>query len=129
MQHQGDMICNFDRPLVFLHAIETNVIVDSRAPKWIRFQSLANQWRMERGVTSSITKAAMMPAYLGIIGMGPEAVPLIIKQLKSEGDDPDQWFLALESITGADPTKPGDQGDNLKMAQAWFEWNDQNSAG
>jgi hypothetical protein len=120
-----------DVPMAFASTspMETKLIIDSKAQKWIKFQGLVAQWRVERGVTSSITKAAMMPSYLKIIGMGDEAIPLIFNQIRSEGDDPDQWFLALESITGVDPTKPEDRGDNLKMAKAWLNWNDENSAG
>ncbi len=72
----------------------------------------------------------MQPAYQRIIGMGGEAVPLLIAQLKSEGDDPDQWFWALKAITEADPVSPDDQGDMVKMAQAWIRWAEQaNDAG
>lgn len=104
------------------------IVTDSNAVKIIQFQNLVKQWREERGATSSLTKAAMMPAYLQIIGMGPKAVPLIIAQMRSERDDPDQWFWALESITGVDPTKEEDQGDNFKLAQSWFKWDEENNA-
>jgi hypothetical protein len=73
---------------------------------------------------SSITEMSMLPTYQQIMGIGPDAVPLILAELESEGDDPDQWFWALRAITGANPVKPEDQGDFVKMAQAWFEWAD-----
>lgn len=65
---------------------------------------------------------SMAPAYQRIIGMGDPAVPLILAQLKSEGDDPDHWFWALTAITGANPVKAEDKGDMVKMAAAWFKW-------
>jgi hypothetical protein len=71
---------------------------------------------------SSITEMAMCPAYLSIIGMGPTVVPFLIRQLELEQDEPDQWFWALRTITGADPVKNEDRGDYLKMAQSWIEW-------
>jgi hypothetical protein len=71
---------------------------------------------------SSITEMSILPAYQKIIGMGEDAVPLILAELKSEGDDPDQWFWALIAITEENPVKPEDQGNFRKMAQAWFQW-------
>ena len=89
-----------------------------------RFQHLADEWRRERGAMSSITEMAMLPSYQKIIGMGDAAIPLILTELKSEGDDPDQWFWALGAITGANPVSPEDQGDFVKMAQAWLKWSE-----
>jgi hypothetical protein len=83
------------------------------------------QWKTERGARSSITEAAMMPAYQEIIGMGSKAVPLILEQIRSEGDEPDQWFWALRAITGENPVKPEDQGNFQKMAEAWLQWSQQ----
>jgi hypothetical protein len=89
---------------------------------WLKFQSLLKQWRAERGVSSSITEGVLCLAYQGIVGMGERAIRLIITQLHTEGNDPDQWFWALQAITGKNPAKPEDQGDFRKMAQAWLEW-------
>jgi hypothetical protein len=95
------------------------------AEDWLKFQSLVEQWRNERGARSSITETVMMPAYQKIIGMGMTALPLILAQLRSEGDEPDQWFWALKAITEANPVKPEDQGNFQKMAQAWLQWAEQ----
>src|SRR5467141_601670 len=46
-----------------LFASAPQTIVDSKAEKWARFQSLVKQWREERGARSSITETAMLPAY------------------------------------------------------------------
>lgn len=89
---------------------------------WIRFQCLVNKWRAERGATSSITEGVLSPAYQSIIGMGEKAIPLIISQLRIEGDDPDQWFWALQAITMKNPVNADDQGDFVKMAQSWIKW-------
>ena len=97
-------------------------VVEQSSANWIEFQILAQRWKMQRGVRSSITEAAMMEAYQGIIGMGESAIKPIIAQLKSEGDEPDQWFWALTAITHANPVKPEDQGNFAKMAQAWIGW-------
>lgn len=98
------------------------IVFDSEKTDWFRFQRLVEQWRIERGIRSSITESAMMPAYQEIIGMGQRAIPLILAQLQSEGDEPDQWFWALKAITGENPIKPEDQGNFQKMAEAWLQW-------
>ncbi len=97
-------------------------LTDPASENWLKFQNLVKQWRDERGARSSITETVMMPAYQKIIGMGETALPLILAQLRSEGDEPDQWFWALRAITEANPIKPEDQGNFQKMAQAWLQW-------
>src|SRR5271165_5589650 len=97
-------------------------VVDPATKRWLKFQNLVNEWRRERGAMSSITEMAMLPPYQSIIGMGDDAVPLILAELKSEGDEPDQWFWALKAITAADPVSLEDQGNFAKMAQAWLKW-------
>lgn len=60
-------------------------------------------------------------AYQHIIGMGWDAVPLMLRELRDD-PDPDHWFSALEAITEADPV-PEEQWGNIKaMAAAWVEW-------
>jgi len=103
-------------------------VIDALVEDWLRFQQLVAAWRAERGVMSSITEAATCPAYQTIIGMGPGVIPLILQQLKSEGDEPDQWFWALKAITGADPVRKEDRGDFAAMAQSWLQWADEHDA-
>lgn len=92
-------------------------IVDS-----LCFNLLKEEWYKERGATSSITKMAMCTSYQQIIKMGEKALPLILQQLKIEGDEPDMWFWALSKITDADPVTEDIRGDVVKMSQAWLEW-------
>jgi hypothetical protein len=92
-----------------------------------KFQQLSQQWRDERGTMSSINDMSMLAPYQNIIGMGPDALPLILAQLRAEGDDPDQWFWALLTISEANDMTPPqikeeDQGNFKKMADAWLEW-------
>ncbi len=56
--------------------------------------------------------------------MGPKVVPLVIAQLRAEGTEPDQWFWALQVLSGRDPVKPEDRGNFEVMAQSWIEWVD-----
>lgn len=101
-------------------------VIEERSGKWLKFQNLAQQWKTERGARSSITETAMLQPYQSIIGMGEDAIRPIISELRSEGDDPDQWFWALRAVTQANPVNPEHQGDFAKMAQAWIEWAEDN---
>ena len=96
---------------------EGRVIGDAELER--KFGLLAEAWREGRGVTSSMTKIVMHPAYLQIIGMGPVALPMILRELQR---NPDFWFLALQSITGENPV-PREHAGNLKeMTQDWLNW-------
>ena len=58
-------------------------------------------------------------AYQEIIGMGKEAIPLILRDLK-ETHAP--WFWALRSIARENPVRPEDRGDVDAMTAAWLDW-------
>ncbi|MDF5709758.1 MAG: hypothetical protein PUP90_19345 [Nostoc sp. S4] len=83
------------------------------------FIKLANQWRNETKHMSLISDIILHSAYQQIIGMGTDAVPLILEELSRE---PEHWFWALRSITGDNPIKPEDKGRLKKMAEAWLDW-------
>lgn len=83
------------------------------------FLGLAEQWQQETGMLSLATKMVMHPAYQRIIGMGQPVVPLILRELERE---PDHWFWALQSITGANPVEPEQRGRLTQMAEAWIRW-------
>jgi hypothetical protein len=112
--------------IVSLRPFASESIAEKRAQNTSRFKELVKEWKSERGARSSITEAATMLSYQKIIGLGPGAVPLLIDQLKSEGDHPDQWFLALMAITEENPVKPEHQGNFPKMAQDWIQWSKEN---
>ena len=84
-----------------------------------RFHALAAQWKEETRFLSSIHDMVTHPAYLQIIGMGQEALPLLIDELRRE---PDHWFVALQAITGTNPIPPSARGDVDAMTQAWLDW-------
>jgi hypothetical protein len=84
-----------------------------------RFQRLAHDWRDETAHLSSISRMVMHPKYQSIIGMGPEVLPILFRELAVE---PDHWFWALSAITEADPVPPEDAGDIQKMRAAWLQW-------
>jgi hypothetical protein len=84
-----------------------------------RFGRLFHEWKDATRLSSSITEVAMHPAYQQIIGMGKDAIPLIVAELRKE---PDHWFWALQAITGEDPVDASDCGRVRRMADAWLAW-------
>lgn len=108
--------------LIALPVMRSLLATEPPVEQWLKFQQLVEQWQTERGAMSSITEAVICPAYQSIVGMGESALPFIVAQLRSEGDEPDQWFWALKAITGADPVRPEDRGNYLRMSAAWLEW-------
>lgn len=84
-----------------------------------RFRNLASAWKEATRYCSSTTEVAMHPAYQQIIGMGRQAIPLILEELRAE---PNQWFWALKAITGEDPVEEPDRGHVRRMADAWLQW-------
>jgi hypothetical protein len=84
-----------------------------------RFRELVALWKQERGPYSSSAQLAQHPAYQQIIGMGPEVIPLLLRELDRE---PDHWFRALHALTGANPAPATSRGKVREMAEAWLEW-------
>jgi hypothetical protein len=87
-----------------------------------QFQRFAEQWQAESQFMSSMTEMVMLPSYQRIIGLGREAIPLLLRELERK---PDYWFWALQAITGQDPVSPADRGDLQKMSAAWLAWGKQ----
>lgn len=83
------------------------------------FEALVQQWRRETAMLSSTERKAMHPAYQSIIGMGQDAVPLILGEMAQQ---PGHWFWALRAITGADPTRPDSAGNVAAMTEDWLRW-------
>lgn len=88
----------------------------------VRFSTLRTAWEADTATLSSTTAIAMHPAYQQIIGMGPDAIPLILQELERK---PGHWFWALKSITGEDPVLPEHRGQIAQMTESWLKWGDQ----
>jgi hypothetical protein len=87
-----------------------------------RFERLSREWKETARHMSNVAQMAMLDSYQRIIGMGWEAVPLILEELQRE---PRQWFWALEAITEENPVPDDAAGVVRKMADAWVEWGKQ----
>jgi len=83
------------------------------------FASLADEWRVGRGPSSSMARLAAHPAYQEIIHMGAKAIPLILRELEQR---PALWFWALREITKQDPVSEADRGNLERSAAAWLKW-------
>lgn len=81
------------------------------------FREHAERWKKDTQHWSSATKMIMHPSYLRIMGMGPNALSLILSELKER---PDHWFVALNGITGEDPGPENCTFD--EAVKAWVEW-------
>jgi hypothetical protein len=102
--------------------ISSQVIVDAKTENFIKFRGLAKQWKGERGAQGTVLAMASLPSYQKIIGMGKDAIPLILAELKIEGDAPDHWFWALAAISDENPVPPESRGNLSEMARAWLAW-------
>jgi len=81
------------------------------------FSTLVEAWRKETLGLSRIDKKVMHPAYQKVIGMGPQVIPLILRELQ---DRPTYWFEALRSISHEDPAQSSQSFDEAK--DAWLSW-------
>lgn len=83
------------------------------------FIRLRDRWQSETRHFSSTTRRVLHPAYQAIIGLGPAAVPLLLRELEQNVDS---WFWALHAITREDPAPDDARGDGDRIARAWMEW-------
>ena len=93
--------------------------IDIAEPVQERFEALREDWKSRTRHLSNVAQIALVSSYQQIIGMGPQALPLILAELKQETD---HWFWALEAITGETPVPKEDTGDMAASAAAWIAW-------
>jgi hypothetical protein len=84
-----------------------------------RFHRLCGEWKEQSKYLSNTAQMAILWPYQQIIGMGVDAVPLILAELEREAD---HWFWALEAITGENPVDASAAGDVGTASRAWLEW-------
>lgn len=83
------------------------------------FEQLAEEWRRARPRGGSLADIVAVEAYQRVIGMGKDAIPLIVRSLVTR---PDHWFWALHCITGQNPVRKEHEGRLVQMAQDWIDW-------
>ena len=83
------------------------------------FELHANKWKSDTEFLSSVQQTVLHPSYQRIIGMGPDVLPFILRDLEKK---PAHWFWALHAITGAEPVPEEDRGRIKRMVQHWLNW-------
>ncbi len=87
------------------------------------FRVLAERWKRETAILSSLSKKTKHPAYREIVKLGDAVLPYLICELAGQ---PDHWFSALEEITGKNPVSEADRKDIQWATQAWVRWAHEN---
>jgi hypothetical protein len=88
-----------------------------------KFQFYLQKWKDETGGDSSLTNITSNMNYLRIIGIGAQAIPLILRELQRQ---PAPWFVALRAITENDNVGRNFPGDFKKKAFEWIQWGKDN---
>jgi hypothetical protein len=83
------------------------------------FHRLAAAWHRDTDHLSSMEESDAHPAYQAIIRLGPEVVPLLLRDMATNHT---HWFTALEAITGARPAPVSAVGRIPAMVDAWLRW-------
>ncbi len=104
-------------PVIGRNLLYGSDVVESPVER--EFLEHAKKWSDETAYFSSSTQIVLHPSYQRIIGLGPDVLPFIFRDLLSEDRD---WFWALLAITGDNPVAPEDAGDVPKMLQSWLRW-------
>ena len=84
-----------------------------------RFRRLAAAWQRETDYLSSMAEASSHPVYQEIIRLGPDVIPLLLRDLQAHHT---HWFAALQMLTGAQPIPRSAAGNIPKMIEAWLRW-------
>jgi hypothetical protein len=84
-----------------------------------RFRQLAEAWHQAVVHVSSTTRRYNHPAYQEIIRMGPDVVPLLLRDMEKNQT---HWFSALRQITGANPIAESAAGQIPEMVDACLRW-------
>jgi hypothetical protein len=102
----------------FTFIVSTSKLESVTAVDEAVFKKLSAEWWKETAALSSLEKKVLHPAYQRIIALGPGAVPLILKEMKSR---PGHWFWALDALTQG--LNPAHYCKTLTEAtQAWLRW-------
>ena len=85
------------------------------------FNELADNWLAETAMQSNPAIIANHPAYPQIVGLGEQAIPLILAEI-SEARNRPHWFQVLHDITGVTRLPEEAWGSVEAVAAAWLEW-------
>jgi hypothetical protein len=100
--------------------MSSNATLQEKENRQARFDRLAAEWKSETLFLSKISAKVLHPAYQKIIGMGADAIPFILRDLKDNG--PNHWGWALNAITDDNPVSKDAVGNISAMSEAWLQW-------
>jgi hypothetical protein len=84
-----------------------------------QFDLLADELLLDGAGVSVPRRLAGHPAYVGILSLGEQAIPLLVERLASAGGRP-IWLTLLGSLTGF---QPGAGKETVREAAAeWIRW-------
>lgn len=86
------------------------------------FQSLVHEWNSATMFKSNPVEIVGHPAFRRIVGMGKDAIPFILRDLKIK---PSFLVYALDEITGESPLSPTGKRKVTEMTKAWIAWGEQ----
>jgi hypothetical protein len=81
------------------------------------FAELSDKWALDTLTSSSVTEIALHPAYQRIIGLGMQALPLIVERMRVSSEP---WFWALRAIVGTDAAEG--KTTVRDAIEAWTNW-------
>ncbi len=84
-----------------------------------QFRKHAEKWERETAFMSATPMRVMHESYQSVMAMGPEVVPLMLRDLQKTHR---HWFWALRHLTGHDPVSSKERGNVESMANAWIKW-------
>jgi hypothetical protein len=88
-----------------------------------KFRRLVDEWHEETDMHSSLLRVISHPAYLKIIAMGQDAIPMILREMKR---GPGHWLPAIQVLTedllvaGEDPARGCTTSSEARAA--WVRW-------
>lgn len=121
IQHLSAVIrdrMTFEFPMLYWGEARTAVATPTVDEDLVReFATLSKAWADETVLSSSIEQTVLHPAYQQIIGLGADALPLILRELENS---PGYWYWALASIAREDPA--ADASDFEEARSSWLAW-------
>lgn len=115
----GSDVLQSPKAVLETHMLGNPAGAGSRTELRRRFEEYAEDWKTKTAHLSVLSQRVMHPSYQKIIGLGQDALPLILERLTTH---PDHWFWALRSIAGEDPVSREDVGKFAAMRDAWIRW-------
>jgi len=83
-----------------------------------KYWDLVRQWEFDTRNTSSAAQILGHPSVAGLIQMGQEIIPMVLKTMK----DNYHFTFVLHKLTGEWPVKDEYKGNGPKIIEAWRKW-------